>query len=57
MAVYKDAAGVCHKLAGPDMQADTKYDLDDPNNKNGLKINYKGGDTSYNFSIEMKCIS
>lgn len=56
MAVFIDTAGKCHRLSGPDMQANADLHVDDPKNSNGLKIEYNGGDTNYNLTLDMQCI-
>jgi hypothetical protein len=57
MAVFIDAADKCHSLSGSDMNTEASYKVEDPKNTNGLQINYKGGETGYNFTLNMQCAS
>ena len=55
MAVFIDTNKKCHSLSGPDMNSNADYQVYDPKNNNGLQINYKGGESGYNFTLDMQC--
>jgi len=40
MAVLIDNNGKCHSIAGPDMNSQANFEVQDPSNNNGLIINY-----------------
>lgn len=55
MAAFKDANGACHILSGQDTTKDADFSVDNITQNNGLQIQYKNGDGSFNLKLNLEC--